>query len=149
MWLIKKPKVPWVMRLPGGLRDQPGWVFIGTLAFLAGLSYLTGLAESTSITRVLDPKWLRVWGGCLCLAGGLVAVSSWVANKALERMSLRFLSLSFLVYMGWILAALPMTRAVFTVTMGLALVVLSEIRVGVLTAVLRVPEVLRSEEGRL
>lgn len=127
----------WVMRLPPGLRNQPGWIFIGTLCFLAGLSYVIGIAESTSVTRVLDQGYLRAWGGTLGVSGLLVVVSTWASNTALERMSLRFLSLSFLVYMGWILVAIPWNRAVFTVIMGLALVVLAEIRVAVLTAVLK------------
>jgi hypothetical protein len=125
------------MRLPPGLRNQPGWIFIGTLAFLAGLSYAIGIAESTTVTRVLDPEYLRVWGGMLAVSGLLVVTATWSGKTALERMSLRFLSLSFLVYMGWIVVAIPLGRALFTVMMGLALVVLAEIRVAVLTAVLR------------
>lgn len=125
------------MRLPGGLRDQAGWVFIGALAFLAGLSYLLGIAESTSITKVLDPTWLRVWGGFLCLSGGLITWSTAVANKAVERMSLRFLSLGMLVYIGWILLAVPISRAVFATFVNLALIGLAEVRVAVLSAVLR------------
>jgi hypothetical protein len=126
-------KVPWVMRLPGGLREQPAWIFIGTLCALAGLSYLVGLAESSTITQVLDPLWVRVWGGYLCLSGLLVVGATWMRNSPLERMALRFLSLGFLVYMGWLLAVLPPSRAALTVTMCLALCVLAEIRIAVLT----------------
>lgn len=135
------------MRLPGGLRDQPAWVFIGALCTLAGLSYLLGIAESTSITRVLDPVWLRVWGGFLFVSGGLLTYSTWVGAKALERMSLRFLSLGFLVYMGWVLAAVPLSRATLSVTTVLALVVLSEIRAAVLKMLLRPTPLFDETEG--
>lgn len=143
----KRASVPWVMRLPGGLREQPAWIYIGTLCMLAGLSYLVGIAESTSITRVLDPVWLRVWGGFLFLSGGLVAGSSWTSSKPLEKMSLRFLSLGLLVYLGWILAVLPPGRAVLTVTLCIALVGLAEIRVAVLTMAMRPMPPLVGEVG--
>lgn len=125
------------MRLPGGLREQPAWIFIGTLCTLAGLSYLVGLAESNSITQVLSPVWLRVWGGVLFVSGALIVGSVWSRNKALERMALRFLSLGLLVYMGWILVSVPLERAAMSAAMDFALVGLSEIRVAVLTMVLR------------
>jgi hypothetical protein len=125
------------MRLTPGLRDQPAWIFIGTLVALAGLSYLLGIAESTNITRVLDERWLRVWGGFLFVSGGLVVGSTLATNKALERMSLRFLSLGLLVYMGWILTAVPFSRATITVTMCVSLIGLSEIRVAVLKTLLK------------
>ncbi len=136
------------MRLPGGLREQPGWIFIGTLCVLAGLSYLTGLAESTTLTRVLDPLWVRAWGGYLGVAGALVTYSTWVSNKPLERMSLRFLSLGFFIYMGWLLAILPPSRAALTVAMSLALFVLAEIRVAVLKMAMRPLPPMPSEEER-
>lgn len=125
------------MRLPRGLRDQPAWVFIGTMCALAGASYLLGIAESTSITRILDPAVLKVWGGFLFLSGSLVIVSTWLANMPLERLSLRFLSLGLLVYAGWILAVLPLTRAAMTVALCGSLVALAEIRVAVLKALLK------------
>lgn len=125
------------MRLPGGLREQPAWIYIGGLCTLAGLSYLLGIAESNSITEILAPVWLRVWGGFLFVSGLLVAGSTWASNKPLERMSLRFLSLGLLVYMGWILAAIPLSRATLTATTVIALVGLSEIRVAVLKTALR------------
>lgn len=125
------------MRLPPGLRDQPAFVFIGAMCAMAGLAYLLGVAESTSITRVLDVLWLRVWGGFLCLSGTLIVVSTWISNKPLERLSLRFLSLGILVYMGWILTAVPLSRAAFTVALCLILVALAEIRVGVIKTLLR------------
>jgi hypothetical protein len=125
------------MRLPGGLREQPAWIFIGTLCTLAGLSYLIGLAESSTITQILDPIWVRTWGGYLCGSGLLVVSSTWMRNVPLERMALRFLSLGFLIYMGWLLAVLPIGKAALTVTMCLALFVLAEIRIAVLTMVMR------------
>lgn len=125
------------MRLPGGLREQPAWIFIGTLCGLAGLSYMIGLAESNSITQVLDPLWVRVWGGFLFLAGLLVVASTWMRNRPLERMSLRMLSLGFLIYMGWLLTVLPWSRAALTVGMCLSLFVLAEIRVAVLHMAMR------------
>lgn len=144
----RRPKIPWVMRLPGGLREQPAWIFIGTLTALVGFSYLVGLAESVSITRIVDQTWVRGWGGFLMLAGTLVVFATWTRNKPLERMSLRLLSLGFLVYMGWLLTVLPWSRAALTVGMCLSLFVLAEIRVAVLTMAMRPlpPMPVREEE---
>lgn len=125
------------MRLPGGLREQPAWVFIGTLTMLAGLSYMFGLAESVSLSRVLDEWWIRMWGGVLFASGALVVTATWIRSMPLERFSLRALSLSLLVYMGWILTALPLNRAVLLVVLCLALIGLAEIRVAVLRMAMR------------
>ncbi len=127
----------WVFRLPEGLREQPGWILIGGLCFLAGLSYLLGIAESTAITRVLSPAWLRVWGGFLGLAGVLVITSTLACNKPLERLSLRLLSLGLMVYAGWILTAVPLSRATMTVVLCISFVGLAEIRVAVLKALFK------------
>lgn len=131
------------MRLPGGLRDQPAQIFIGALFGLAGLSYMIGVAESNSITQVLDPTWLRVWGGFLLLTGALVVWSTWSANRPLERMALRFMSLGLLVYIGWILAAVPFARAVISVALVACLIIYAEIRVAVIKALLRPPTAAR------
>lgn len=138
-----------MMRLPQGLRDQPAQVYLGTLAAIAGLSYLLGIAESTTITRVLDAGWLRIWGGFLFVSGALVIWSTWTSTKALERMSLRFLSLGLLVYMGWILAAVPLARATLTVATIMALVGYTEIRVAVIKALLRPLPRMSWEEGEV
>jgi hypothetical protein len=140
-------KLPWVMRLPPGLREQPAWILIGVIGVLAGLSYTFGLAESTSITRVLDPVWLKVWGGFLAGSGMLVIAATWMRNRPLERLALRALSLSLLVYAGWILTAIPLSRAVFTISTCAALVCLSEIRVAVLRMAMRpLPRHLKLDE---
>lgn len=133
----KSPRPPWVMRLPAGLREQPAWIFIGTLSLLTGLSYLLGLAGSSTINQVLAPTWLRLWGGILCLSGMLVVVSTIRASRALERLALRFLSLCLLVYMGWVLTAVSLSRAALTVMLCVSLVGLSEIRVAVVRALLQ------------
>lgn len=133
---LKVSRKSWVMKLPHGIREQPGWIFIGTMCFLAGLSYLFGVSES-AITRELDEEWLRGWGGFLSLAGLLVVISTGTSNRPLERLSLRFLSLGVLVYTGWILATVPLQRVTFVAFMGIALIGLSEIRVAVHKAVLK------------
>lgn len=124
------------MRLPRGLREQPAWVFIGTLSAVTGLTYLLGISQS-AVSRILDEGWLRGWGGFLFLAGVLVVISTIMGNRPLERLSLRFLSLGFLVYLGWILTAVPPTRAMFTSVTCLSLVGLAEIRVAVLKVAMR------------
>lgn len=126
----------WVMRLPRGLREQPGWVFIGTLCALVGLSYMLGISE-TSITRVLSLAVLRIWGGFLCVSGVLVVYSTVTANRPLEKLSLRFLSLGLFIYMAWAVVAVSIQRATIAVFMGLSLIILSEIRVAVLKILLR------------
>lgn len=134
------------MNLPRGLRDQPAWVFVGTISAFTGLSYLLGFAQSTAINRVLDPNLLRVWGGFLLFTGTLVVYSTVGATRALERLSLRFLSVGYLVYLGWVLTAAPLNRAMVTTVACVSLIGLAEIRVAVLKAAMKpLPLVVESE----
>lgn len=135
--MVKPKRKSWVMQLPGGLREQPAWVFIGTLAAVTGLSYLLGVAQSTTISKILSSDWLRVWGGFLCLSGALVVIATVTTNRALERLALRFLSLGFLVYLGWVLTAAPLSRAMVSTVTCLSLIGLAEIRVAVLKVAMR------------
>lgn len=127
----------WVMHLPKGVREQPGWILIGLLAAATGLSYLLGISSSATVSRVLEHGWLQAWGGFLFLAGALVVSSTITANRALEKLSLRFLSLGFLVYLAWVLTVIPPTRAMVTVVTCLSLVGMAEIRVAVIKVVLK------------
>lgn len=134
------------MRLPVGVREQPGWIFIGFFCALAGLTYLLGVSHS-SVASVLGDVGLRVWGGFFCLSGLLVASSTWTANRPLERLALRFLSLGLSAYTAWVILAVPITKATLTLAMGLCLIGMSEIRIAVLKASLKplpkLPEVKR------
>lgn len=134
----------WVSKLPSGLRDQPGWVFIGTLVALAGLSYLFGFSNSTA-TQVVSALWLRTWGGLLFISGALVVISTIRANKPLEKLALRVQSISLFVYMVWVLSAISFSRATLTVALCVCLIGLSEIRIAVLKALMRpLPESVRT-----
>lgn len=119
-----------VLRLPRGFREQPGWIFIGSLCALVGLSYMLGVSQS-SITQALNPAWLKVWGAGLCLTGVAIAVATATVNRPLERLSLRLLAVGLLVYMGWILAVVP-AKSTMMVFMCLSLIVFSQIRVAVI-----------------
>lgn len=133
----KNKRASWILYLPRGLQDQPAWVFIGTLVCFSGLSYLLGFSQSTTLNRVLDPDLLRIWGGFELFAGALVVYSTIRSSRPLERLALRFLSLGFLVYVGWILTAAPLNRAMVTTVTCISLVGLTEIRVAVLKASLK------------
>lgn len=136
-YVVTKVKhTTWVMKLPRGLREQPGWVFIGTLSFLSGLSYMLGISEST-ITQVINERWLQVWGGFMGLAGVLVVIGTVTVYRPLERLALRFLSLGLLMYMGWILVAVPFEKATIVIGMCISLIALSEIRAAVIKSILR------------
>lgn len=136
----------WVMRLPRGLREQPGWVFIGTISAVTGLSYLLGFAQSTAINRVLDPNFLKAWGGFLFFTGSLVVYATIMASRALERLALRFLSVGYLVYLGWVLTAAPISRAMVTTVACVSLIGLAEVRAAVLKAAMKpIPIVVECE----
>lgn len=131
-----RPRLPWIMRLPQGLRDQPAWVFIGFLVGLSGISYLMGLTES-SISQAVGTTGLRVWGACLALSGFGVVYATIRARPVAEKLALRLLSLCMLVYGGWVLTIVDIRRAAMTLVLVLVLVVLAEIRVAVLRALFR------------
>lgn len=126
------------MRLPRGFREQPGWIFVGALCALVGMSYFLGISEST-ITQSLNPTWLRLWGAILCLTGIMIVGATSTTNRPLERLSLRLLALGLLVYMGWILAVVGFQRAGMVMFMCLSLIVTSQIRVAVIGILFDLP----------
>lgn len=125
----------WVMRLPAGLREQTGWIFIGFMVALVGLSFLAGFTDS-AISKAIGDTGLRVWGGCLWLSGSLVTWATWKHNAAHEKMALRFLALSLLAYVLWILTVVPLRQAAMTLVLAFILIGLAEIRVGYLKVIL-------------
>lgn len=145
--MVTLPKKSWVERLPRGMREQPAWMLIGALSCLTGLSYLLGFSQSATIMRVLGPEWLRVWGGFLCLAGFMVIISTMTMNRPFEKLSLRFLSIGFMVYMGWVFVAIPPTRAMVTAALCVSIIGLAEIRVAVLKVAMRPLPVITHGEG--
>jgi hypothetical protein len=132
-------KTPWVMRLPRGLREQPAWVFIGILVTLGGLGFVTGLTES-SVSQVVGPVGLRVWGATLLLSGLGVLSATLSAKPALEKLALRALSLCMFVYAGWILTVIDWRRASMSVLLCAVLIGIAEVRIGTLKALYRVAE---------
>lgn len=136
---VRPVGVSWVMRMPRGLREQPAWIYIGALCALAGASYLSGLAESTTITRIMPGLALRIWGGFLLNSGMLLIYSTWTSRTAMERLSLRLLSVGLLVYLGWIWAAVPFGRAVLPSASILSLVGLARIRAAYLRVLINHP----------
>jgi hypothetical protein len=130
------------MRLPAGLREQPAWVFIGVLVGLVGLSYVTGFTES-SIAQAVGVNGLRVWGAFLTLSGFGVVWATVAADRALERLSLRVLSICLLVYSAWLMTVVDWRRAVMTITLTVILVLLAEIRIAVLNSLFRTAEEVR------
>lgn len=118
---------PWFMRLPSGLRDRPAWVFIGFLVGLVGASYMFGFSESR-IVEAVGATGIQVWGALLMLAGLGVSITTITARHALERLSLRVLSVCILMYCGWILTIVDLNRAAMTIALGLGLVISAQIR---------------------
>lgn len=140
---MKKPRRrSWVMHLPRGLREQPAWVFIGTLSAASGASYLLGISSSSAVSSVLETGWLQAWGAFLAFSGSLVVGATVATNRPLERLSLRLLSVGFLVYLGWVLTAIPPTRAMVTVVSCVSLIGMAEIRVAILKAAMRPPPII-------
>lgn len=132
----KKARLPLLMRLPRGLREQPAWVFIGIMVALVGVSYMTGFTES-SISHAIGHRGLQVWGTFLALSGFGVVYATVAGSPVLEKLALRILSLCMLVYTGWLLTAVDFKRAAMTLVLALILVTLAEIRVAVLRALFR------------
>lgn len=125
------------MKLPVGVREQPGWLFVGLLFTTVGLSYLFGVSESTTVSQVLGSGGLRLWGGFLSFSGVLVIIGTWNRNLALEKLALRLLSLGLLAYMGWVITIVPISRATFVVALCASFAGLSEIRIATIKAVLK------------
>ena len=134
--MTRKPHRPWITRLPTGLREQPAWVFIGFMVGLVGVSYVTGLTQS-SIAQAVGPIGIRIWGAFLMASGFGVVWATIRAKHALERMALRFLSTCMFVYLGWLLTVVPIRRASMAVLLGLVLIGLAEIHMAVLKSLYR------------
>jgi hypothetical protein len=131
-----KPPLPWIMRLPTGLREQPAWVFIGILVGLAGVGYLTGLTES-SISQTIGTTGLRVWGAFLAFSGFAVTWATIRASPVLEKLALRILSLCLFVYGGWLSLVIDFKRVAMSLVLILTLIFLAEVRVAVLRALFK------------
>lgn len=111
-------------------------MFIGLLIGLAGVGYLLGVNQS-NITEAVGTTGLRIWGGCLTLAGFGVVYATMAAKPALEKFTLRLLSLCMFVYTGWLVTVAPLSRLVMTIVLVSALIVMCEIRVVTLKWLLR------------
>lgn len=122
---------PWIMRLPRGLREQPAWIFIGAMIGLAGVSYLTGLTES-SVSRAVGPVGLQIWGAILAVSGFGLVFAVIHADPILERLTLRGLSVCIIVYLAWLFTIVEWDRLVMSAVLVLILVFIAEIRIAVL-----------------
>lgn len=125
----------WVMKLPIGLREQTGWIFIGFMVAASGLSFLTGFTNS-AISKAIGSTGLQVWGGWLFVTGLLVMWATWKHNAAHEKMALRLLALCLLSYTCWLLTVVSFKDATMTLVLASILIGLAEIRVGFLKVVL-------------
>jgi hypothetical protein len=119
----------WILKLPQGVREQSGWIFIGILVALSGIGYMVGIAKS-AVTEAIGPAGLQGWGAFLAVTGCLVTYATWRAKPSLEKLSLRWLAFSLLAYGSWLIVAIPIALAVMPVTLITILVGLAEIRVG-------------------
>lgn len=125
----------WVMKLPIGVREQTGWLFIGFMVTIAGISFLTGYSDS-AITKAIGPVGAQIWGGALALSGLMVTWATWIHNAAHEKLALRFLALCLFGYVGWVLTVVPLNKAITTLILAGILIGLAEIRVGFLKVIL-------------
>lgn len=127
---------PWINYVPVGIQLNGGWFLMGLLFVMSGFAYLIRFTESTTITRVLDPIGLQVWGGVL-LSGGLLLCYSIARSKlALEKLALNFLSVALLVYGGWIASAVPFARTGITLILIVSFVLIIQVRVAVIRKLL-------------
>ncbi len=140
-------KPPLVTRVPRGLREQPAWVFIGALVMFVGLSYVTGLTES-QISKAIGYAGLKVWGAALSLSGALVIVATISAKPSLEKLALRLMSCTSIMYMGYLLTVVSVKRAAMTVALSLVLSGMAEFRIAHIKALIRHTEVTRKYLGR-
>lgn len=126
--MAKHIRKPLISRVPRGLREQPGWVFIGVLMMLVGLGYVTNYTEST-IVNAVGVTGMRIWGTSLFLTGCLLILATIRAKVALEKLALRILSCNMLMYGGWLLSVTSFRRVAMTVVLALLLAVTAELRV--------------------
>ena len=135
----------WVVRLPRGLREQPGWIFIGFMVFLVGLGYVTTVTTST-VEDAIGDRGLQGWGFFLMVTGVLVVYATWTAKPALEKMSLRWLVFALLAYTTWLMTVVDLSRAAMTLVLSSILIVSAEIRVGYIKVFLSIID--RTEDGK-
>lgn len=127
-------------RLPIGLQIDGGWVFISVMCIISGLGFLTGIAESTAVTKVLHPIGLQVWGGVLMVTGIFLCYAAVLRRLALKKLALNVLSIELCVYGGWIATAVPITQTGLTLVLITILVGLAQIRVMAIRRLLNAKE---------
>jgi hypothetical protein len=125
----------WVLNMPRGLREQPGWVFIGMMVSLSGIGFATG-ATTSAVNIAIGDVGLRVWGGILALVGALVVWATIHHVPAHEKLSLRLLALAIVGYVAWLLTVVPFSQASMAIVLATILIGLCEIRVGFLKIII-------------
>lgn len=140
----QKTRVPLIMRVPLGVREQPAWLFIGFMVSLVGFGQATALLES-SIRQAVSEGGARAWGCILLVAGLLLMYATVTSRAALERFALRVLTMSIVAYAGWLLVAVPWNRAATAVILIGCLAVVCEVRVWHLKQILRRVRVIEHE----
>ncbi len=121
------------------VRNNPAWIFIGGLFVVAGLSMLFGVAEPNAIQQRLNsvPGVLNGWGLGLALGGSGLVYATLRSDVILERLTLRILSLSLVVYGLWALMAVGFKRAAVTAALCAMLVFVFEIRIAVIELIFK------------
>lgn len=125
-------RMPWILRLPAGVRNNPAWIFIGSFFMISGFTLVTGVGGSPTVKAVLPPYFMNIWGALILLGGGGLIYATIKADILLERLLLRTLSISLVVYLVWIIGAAGIGRSIVSTALGLTLVVIFEIRVAVI-----------------
>lgn len=124
-------------RVPVGVQLNGGWLLVGTIMFMSGLGFASGVTESTTITKLMGDTAIHVWGGVLMTSGALLGVAIWFSRVALEKLALNLMSIALSVYGAWLAAAVPFSRTGLTITLLIIFVGLAQIRVAVLRRLLR------------
>lgn len=138
--------LPLYYRLPKGLREQPGWVFIGTLIGMSGLMYVAGLTESR-VAIVIGKVGVQVWGGFMATSGIALVAAILLGKHALQKLALRFMSITLLMYAGYVLTIASIRVSMMTVILIVTLSGLAELEVARLKALIRSADVLAKRLG--
>lgn len=128
----RKRRKPWILCLPISFQANPLGLILALMFFIVGLTYALGTAHPGNIADLLNsPTWLRLWGASLCVATGTLAQGIYASNLETEKLGLRLLSLTLVVFALWILLAVGVTGALSVAMCGLV-IFFCQLRIGVI-----------------
>ncbi len=132
----KKPRAPWVLRLPSLFQINSSLIFIALMVVIVGVAALVGFSDPQSITSKMALPIYKVWGGGLTLTGVLLMFGIVRRDELIEKYAARILSMALATFAAWAVTANGLGRSMVTLMLSIVVVFLLEQRISLINVLL-------------